>query len=207
MGSNCKLFGFKLLKKLVKKLVPEKGQDQPLQTHPPTQSNANSSVLMEDLPTDPPISANSSVLMEDLPTDPPISENSSVLMEKFIHPSTAAPISSNSHDLIPCVLSPNRQDFKEQVKVNKPPGRDTSRILLHVSKDENGCDNNISNMDVAMWCYKLFGLDGMDESLGKVKNRVPYGAKFPRDVGVFIESERGGNMMKIGWFAHNIVCV
>ena len=47
----------------------------------------------------------------------------------------------------------------------------------------------------------------MDEYLGKVKNIVLYGAKVPRDVGIFIENERDGNMMKIGWFAHNIVCV
>ena len=188
MGSNCKFFGFKLFKKLVKKLIPEKDQDQPSQTHPPTQSN-------------------SSVSMEHLPTDPPTQSNSSVSMEKFIPPPTAAPISSNSHDLITCVFSPNCQDFKEQAKVNQPPGRDKSRNLLHVSKDENGCDENTSNMDVAMWCYKLIGLDEMDESLGGVKYRVPYGAKITRDVGVFIESDKDGNKMKIGWLAHNIVCV
>ena len=187
MGSNCKFFGFKLFKKLVKKLIPEKDQDQPLQTHPPTQSN--SSVLMEDLPT-------ASIETEEF-----------ALMEKFIPPPTAGPISSNSHDLITCVFSPNCQDFKEQAKVNQPPGRDKSRNLLHVSKDENGCDENTSNMDVAMWCYKLIGLDEMDESLGGVKYRVPYGAKITRDVGVFIESDKDGNKMKIGWLAHNIVCV
>ena len=75
-----------------------------------------------------------------------------------------------------------------------------------MSKDENGCDNT-SNMDLAMWCYKLIGLEGMNESLGEVKYRVPYGAKITRDGGVFIESDMDGNKMKLGWFAHNIVCV
>ena len=46
-----------------------------------------------------------------------------------------------------------------------------------------------------------------DESLGEVKYRVPYGAKITRDGGVFIESDMDGNKMKLGWFAHNIVCV
>ena len=217
MGSNFKLFGLKSLKKLVKKLIPGKNRDQPLNAHPPIPSDfsvlmenkttyppksSNSLVSMENLNTSLPIPSNTSVLVENRPTHPPIASKSSVWMKD----ASANPLtSSKCTALIPCVFAPICQDPKDQGEVKVPPGKDQGAVMQPPGRDENKNLLNVSKvdelkMDVALWCYKWHGL-GLDGMRG-LKYGVPYGANTFRDVGNLMPILYDGNEMKIGWLGH-----